>query len=378
MRASNDDPPSLTRVASGPVLSAPWSKAAAAAARFATTTRPLPTVFRTPMVAHTLSPRVPAPRRLHALVASLHGRLAVVNPTRAAGLPPGLVSAVHGLVRTGFDSTALVTEEGWAATTALHPSTRGQSRARPGSDPRGTYELRMARALLSSIPCPIDDNLTDGVSWAVLALYESATPVLRLTASGGSNASDGSATAVAVAEIVYRLAIITGRDTPDEWPALDLAAVSAPAAPWPPRPPARGGDDHEDAQPSRPWFIAPLLVPDVWLAAHADPETLAHWARLTGRSGGPDRYWFPETWDRFLEPGRRVGWLTANDVWRPRRGRLASAASPRPDAEDDAAPTYPYSAMTLTPDLERGVGVPPGYALIQCVGTLEVAVVAGR
>jgi hypothetical protein len=31
--------------------------------------------------------------------------------------------------------------------------------------------------------------------------------------------------------------------------------------------------------------------------------------------------------------------------------------------------------MTLTPDLERGVGVPPGYALVQCIGTLEVSVV---
>ncbi len=120
--------------------------------------------------------------------------------------------------------------------------------------------------------------------------------------------------------------------------------------------------------------MVPLLVPDPWLVEHADAATLAHWARLTGRSGAPDRYWFPETWDRFLEPGRRVGWLTASDVWRPRRGRLASAARTEADDVSDAlAPRRP--PLTLTPDLERGVGVPPGYALVQCVGLLSVAVV---
>ena len=44
-------------------------------------------------------------------------------------------------------------------------------------------------------------------------------------------------------------------------------------------------------------------------------------------------------------------------------------------AAADDLPSYRSGGMTLTPDLERGVGVPPGYALVQCVGTLEVSVV---
>ena len=72
-----------------------------------------------------------------------------------------------------------------------------------------------------------------------------------------------------------------------------------------------------------------------------------------------------------------MGWLTANDVWRPRRGRLASAASVDDDTPaqvGDPAALY-RPPLTLTPDLERGVGVPPGYALVRCIGELSVAVV---
>jgi hypothetical protein len=157
---------------------------------------------------------------------------------------------------------------------------------------------------------------------------------------------------------------------------MDRLAVAAPAAAWPPRRAGQGGAPEQQGGASRPWFVTRLLVPDAWLSTHADPETLAHWARLTGRSGQTDRYWFPDTWDRFLEQGRRVGWLTANDVWRRRRGRLPSAApSARDEADADDPASHRPRGMTLTPDLERGVGVPPGYALVQCIGTLEVSVV---
>jgi hypothetical protein len=330
------------------------------------------------MVAHALSSRVPAPRRLQSVVSALHGRLSVVNPTHSARLPAGLAAAVHGLIRVGFDGAALLAKNGWDAL-GLHPYARGYSRVRPGTDPRGTYELRMARSLMNGLRTETRDQLAEGVTWAALALYEASRPTIRLTPSGGTDASDGTPSAVAMAEIGYRLVIVAGTAPLGDWEELDHAVGSAPATPWPiPRRARQGGGHEQDADRSPAWFAAPLLVPDAWLAAHADPETLAHWARLTGRSGGPDRYWFPETWDRFLEPGRRVGWLTVNDVWRPRRGRLASAASPRAVEDDDDLPANRFGAMTLTPDLERGVGVPPGYAFVQCVGTLDVSVVVTR
>ena len=327
------------------------------------------------MVAHALSSRVPAPRRLQSVVSALHGRLSVVNPTHSARLPAGLVVALHGLIRVGFDGAALIAKDGWDAM-GLNPFARGYSRVRRGADPRGTYELRMARSLMNGLPAETREQLGDGVTWAALGLYEASRPIVRLMPSGGTDAPS----AVAMAEIGYRLVIVTGTTPPDEWgEELDRAVLSAPAMPWPIRGRSRQGGANEQVADRTPaWFVTPLLVPDTWLSAHANPETLAQWARLTGRSGGPDRYWFPETWDRFLEPGRRVGWLSANDVWRPRRGRLASAPSPQAADDDDDLRAGRFGAMTLTPDLERGVGVPPGYAFVQCVGTLEVSVVVTR
>ena len=333
------------------------------------------------MVAHALSSKVPAPARLRSLVAALHGRLAVVNGTNAVRLPAGLVAAVHGLLRAGLDGSALLAKDAWDGV-GLNPHARRHSRVRRAADARGDYEWRMTRAFLNALPASTREMLGGAVAWAALALYESRSPVVRLTGSGGNDATSGAASAVAIAEVGYRLVIIAGWGAFDEWTALDRIAMSAASSAWPARHPAvrdagrSPGDHRRDGDRVRPWFVAPLLVPDAWLAAHADPETLAQWARLTGRSGAPDRYWFPETWDRFLEPGRRVGWLTANDVWRPRRGRLASASSAeRNVAHKDDLFAPRHGGLTLTPDLERGVGVPPGYALVRCAGTLDVAVV---
>jgi len=304
-----------------------------------------------------------------------------VNPSNAARLPTGLVSAVQGLVRVGFDGAGLPAMAGWDPL-GLDPRPRGQSSVRRGTDLRATYERLRVGALLNAIPPSTRERLAEGVHWAVVALYESTTPTIQFTASRESDAINGSPTVVAVAEIGYRLVItasttVPDSNSPDDREAMDRSAVAAPAAAWPLRHhPARGAGHERAGGPSRPWFVTRLLVPDSWLSTHADPETLAHWARLTGRSGETDRYWFPDTWDRFLEPGRRVGWLTANDVWRRRRGRLPSAAtSVRGEAVADDLPSYRSGGITLTPDLERGVGVPPGYALVQCVGTLEVSVV---
>ena len=367
----------MTRIASTAALSAPWGSAAGEAARFAATPRVLPTMFRSPMVAHALSSRVPAPARLLSLVFALRGRLAVVNPTQATRLPGGLATAMRALVRVACNESALVGNEEWE-NGELYLYTKEHARPRRAPDPRAAYERRIVHALVSALPPAVRDQWSAGVTWVALALYESAAPTIRLDPSGAADASTGSPSTVAVVGIDYRLVIASGSGPPRQWAALDSMAITAPAVAWPIRqrpPPERGHEKRPETSPS--WFVAPLLVPDAWLTAHADAETLAQWARLTGRSGAPDQYWCPETWDRFLEPGRRVGWLTANDVWRPRRGRLASAASVDDDTPaqvGDPAALY-RPPLTLTPDLERGVGVPPGYALVRCIGELSVAVV---
>jgi hypothetical protein len=233
----------------------------------------------------------------------------------------------------------------------------------------------MARALVSALPPSARDRLWSGVDWAAMGLYESTAPRVRLPFDGDRPSGDV-ANAVAEAEIVYRLGLVVGSGTAPDWRVIDRSIDAAHPFAWPVRKRARHlTDTHAPRQP--PWFVGTLLVPDEWLSAHADPETFAYWARLTGRSGEPDRYWFPESWDRFLEPGRRVGWLTASDVWRRRRGRLPTAASVDADAgTGDVWAVKGYTSTPLTPDLERGVGVPPGYALVRCVGTLEVAFAA--
>ena len=352
MRRPSDELSSATRIASSPILLAPWTRAAVSAARFTAPGRALPTLFRTPMVAHALTSRVPAPRQLRALVSALHGRLSVVNPPRSIRLPAGLATAIRELVRTGFDANH-IGKDRWGASYALH----------------------MVRALLSALPPPARDRLSLGVDWAALGLYESTAPRVRRLPSDEDRPTGDLANAVAEAEIVYRLGLMVGSGTAPDWRVIDSAVDAAQSFAWPVRKRARPlGDSETTIERQPPWFVGTLLVPDAWLAAHADPELLAYWARLTGRSGEPDRYWFPEAWDRFLEPGRRVGWLTANDVWRRRRGRLPTAASL--DAEAAAGDEWTarrYVASPLTPDLERGVGVPPGYALVRCAGTLEVA-----
>ncbi|HEX5074572.1 MAG TPA: hypothetical protein VFW03_15245 [Gemmatimonadaceae bacterium] len=372
---ANVDLRSMPRIATTPPLCAPWSNAAAAAARFVREPRRLPTFFGTPMIAHALSSRVPAPARLRALVAALRGRFAVANHPRAIRLPSGLATAVRALVRAGFDASALTDARDESPGRQAPPYDR--ARRQLERDPQTAFARRMGLGLLSTFPSAVRDELSGGVAWVALALCESATPAVRIDPSASSDA--GTQSVAAIIEVDYHLMIAAGSNTPRDWPSLHDAAVAVPARAWPPhRHTRRGGAEPEPHDERRAWFALPLLVPDSWLAEHADPATLAHWARLTGRAGAPDRYWFPETWDRFLEPGRRIGWLTASDVWRPRRGRLASAANP--DAEEgwSGAAGLRNPRSPLTPDLERGVGVPPGYALVRCLGLLSVGVLVDR
>jgi hypothetical protein len=328
------------------------------------------------MVSHALSSRIIAPVRLQTLVARLRGRLSVVNPTRATRLPSGLGAAVTGLVRSGFDGRMLTSFDRWEPV-GLRPEAQAPAPVRRMMDSRTLFEMRMASELLARFTPSERERSSGGWSWAAIALYESA-PVVRLNRERSGSPSAGPPNAAGVATVAYRLLIVRGRGQPGEWAAIDAAAAVAPAVSWPiRRRPRRASEDASAGAPPIAWFVVPLLVPDPWFCAHADAETLAHWARLTGRAGTKDRYWFPETWDRFLEPGRRVGWLTANDVWRPRRGTLGSSARARADVDDwdeGAASAGVGASLTLTPDLERGVGVPPGYALVECVGTLSISI----
>jgi hypothetical protein len=159
----------------------------------------------------------------------------------------------------------------------------------------------------------------------------------------------------------YRLALVVGRGTPvEDWAAIDTAAAAAPAAAWP------------FGEEPLPWFFVRVLVADAAVAATMDASTLAHWAGLTGRAGpaSRDTYWFAESWERFGEPDRRAGHITPAAVARSRRRRLPL---PEPSAFQDA--TYGNAAQALNPLTEQGVTVPPGYCLIDCAGTLELAVV---
>ena len=385
MDLSRDAQTPMTRLASTPALTAPWVTAAESIARFARAMRPLPSIFRTPMVAHELSSRMPAPARLQSLVAALRGRLAVVNLARGTRLPAGLLTGIGGLVRLGCNASAIEAIEAidGGGAFALDPFGSRHSPPTHGTDARALHERRMVRALVAALPPATRDKFVDATTWVALALYESASPTIRLAPAGPAGSGTGSPVPMASAEIDYRLVIIVGSGTlceRSDWDRLDAASTVAPAIPWPsPRRSKGVADRSRGPDERRAWFSIPLLVPDRWFAAHADVETLAAWARLTGRAGGPDRYWFPETWDRFLEPGRRVGWLTVADVWRPRPGRLPSGSGPRADDEvtDEPEPAFVRRPPpALTPDLERGVGLPPGYALVQCVGRLSVAVVA--
>jgi hypothetical protein len=97
-----------------------------------------------------------------------------------------------------------------------------------------------------------------------------------------------------------------------------------------------------------------------------DARSRHQWAGATGRIGGHDAYWYPESWARFLEPGRTIGVITAAQVGRSAPSRRAAAPAP-------AAPTFaptPAAATTFDPGVDRGLCVPPGYALLDCLGTL--------
>jgi hypothetical protein len=289
-----------------------------------------------PWLAAPFSPRVVTPPALLDLARTLSGRLVVTNPTAVVRLP----WAVGLLARA-------------ALRRALRPAD-----AEERSSPADAHDARTQadRRRLAAIEARLPDAaraLAPGARWATATLYEPTTLVVHLASEAEMPREPEPLRAHAV--LRYRLVLATGRD--DALPpaeVLDAAAAAAPATPWPPGRPE-----------GTPWFVRRLLLPDAHVAAHMDEGTLARWAALTGRAGGQrDRYWYRESWERFREPGRRVGFVAPDYVARARR--LAAPAS------------EPSTSLlgALDPHVERGVCVPPGYCLVDCVGTLELAVVA--
>ena len=325
--------------------------------RHARATRRLPTAARAALAHHALSPALPAPAALHRLVGALAGRLTVVNHPPAAALP----HAARGLVR-GLAWTALY---GDAADAQAHTAEPPHGVLPPG-DGRATREQALVRAWRARRALAGDDTawLARGDSrWVGAALYEEDPLAVRGSAdehpraAGGEPALPGFTVALR-----YHMVVFAGAgDTPPAWDVLDAAAARA----------APAGD------PPRPWFAGRLLVPDAWATARMTPEVRAAWAAVTGRAGAADRYWYPESWLRFLEPGRMVGCVSAAEVARSRPGRVRGAEdvsdrAPRAAWEPGGGPDAPYAATS--PRLERGICVPPAYCLVDCAGALGITV----
>jgi hypothetical protein len=354
-------PPSLlVRIDATPVLHAPVADAARQAARFAATVRRLPTLFRTPMVAHALSPLLAAPAPLRRLVTGLRGRLTVVNPLGAARLPHTLAVAIRGLVRGALEGT--LGDEAERPSSSLHTLASDATTLTSAADARAAHDRRMARVLLANIDRETRERLAVGTDRVRLVLYESRVPTVDVAAASGTPTVGEPAVRASIA-LDYRIAIAVGDDGSEHGASIDALVAAAPACGWPPDAARSGGV---------PWFAGQLLVPDAWISAHANAQSLARWAGATGRSGARDGYWFPETWERFLERGRAVGCVTPADIWRARRGRVAGSIE-RPTSADAWSLHAPSS---LTPDLERGICVPPGYALVDAHGALTVSVVS--
>jgi hypothetical protein len=119
------------------------------------------------------------------------------------------------------------------------------------------------------------------------------------------------------AELAYRFVVFAGDGAAPPWEALDAAAVRVAADT------AARGD--EPAAP--PVVRRRLLVADEWATAACRPTCAPSGRRSPGRGAHADRYWYPESWERFSSRARggvRVG----AEVARSRPGRLRGAGEP--------------------------------------------------
>ena len=303
-----------------------------------------------PSLVPELTNRLPVPPALAALLRTLNGRLAVNNPCAAARLPRVVGPLARAALRRALGLDATAGGPGSEPADGYAPAASGVGH--PG-DARDAADARRLRALLDRLPDDARDALAHGgAAWGAAALYEPTTLDVRLPELPMRPTAPEPHPLVA--RTPYRLVLVVGGgEPPPSWDTLDDAAEQAGGATWPP------------TEDPIPWFVVRVLVPDVVAARAMDPGTLARWGAMTGRAGAGARdvYWFADTWERFGEPGRRVGFVTPAEIARSRR------ASP------PAAADWSSAAAALTPAAERGVCVPPGYALVDCVGTLELSVV---
>lgn len=296
-----------------------------------------------PWITPELSPRLPHLPALGGLVRALGGRMIVDNPNVVARLPRDAGVLAAAVLAARLDGS-LGAPAGGSTPFTPHSAEGGRT-----IDTRDATDRRRITALLAELPEDSREALRrqPPAAWAAAALLEPAALDVRLAGAGGG---EPTAPARFIASPRYRLLLAAGTGEPPEWDALEAAGRGATAVSWPP------------AREEQAWFFTSLLVPDAMAADDMNEEARAHWGAVTGRAGpsSRDRYWFADSWERFREPGRRIGHVTPQLVSRSRRLRSAS--------EYDVG-----GALALTPDFERGTSVPPGYCLVDCIGTLEVA-----
>ena len=310
--------------------------------RFTRHTWRLPSNVPASSAHHALSSRFPVRAGLSRLMRALTGRFVVVNYAPAAAPSRPEAALVRGLARAAL----------WGLPTTPWPTALRRASARWPADSRQAYEDTLAAGWVARHP--------GAAAWVgrarrvAVALYE-ADPRLRVgTSNDASPLSAAFAAFSARAE--YRLALLV-----DVRPA---ARHQSSPAPVPASDFLTAGRAHE-VDPPRPWFGGRVLLPDAVATEAMDEASRVHWARLTGRLETADRYWCPESWARFLEPGRRVGCVSAAGVGRSVPGALPGAT----------VSGGRHAAKTYGPRLERGLAVPPGYCLVDCMGSLALAVV---
>lgn len=350
-----------SRPAWRPVHATPWIAPARARpgslTRFLATTWRLPTWVPPTSARHEVSTQLPHTAVIAALLRTLHGRLLVVNRSPVAAYGQADRALVRGLVAALRDG---LPPAPWCA------APRDGFATWP-ADSRAAHAAVLAHAWLAqhdpsgrlrARPVPPVPHVT-------VALYEGPTRVALSTSETDATtlAPDVRARVASrlpgrmlglprvVATVDYRLVVVTS--AAPHAPLSDAVARAAAAL--------GDGRAYGPAERGAVWFSGSVLLPDPALVAVMDVESRRRWAGFTGRAGRRDSYWYPESWARFGDGGRGPGCVAADAVARSHR--------PRPNAPEGALAVY-------EPATERGLCVPPGYGLVDCVGTLGVNVVA--
>jgi hypothetical protein len=120
------------------------------------------------------------------------------------------------------------------------------------------------------------------------------------------------------------------------------------------------------------WFRIGLCMPDHDVLERMSPDTAHFYRWITGRLGGgsKDEYWHLDAWDQYTEAGRIGGVVV------PEFLRLPPRAAKRAPVEE-SSPFQPvgYGASVwapLTPSVERGVLIPPGFCFVDFEATVSI------